>query len=296
MRRRRRSGGCGNGSLWPAARRPAPRRAARQPVAISGDFFDSFGHHLLRAPQPGPWHRPLPNANQGVSTWGGAPKPAVGRTNQPCSPVGPRWCGRPGTTRAAPLWERLFEGLRTNKSPVHPSEGAPDSSEAAAAAAMVSIGFPVLASTAQPRLKAVHWAPSMHQESWWADMGTRRMKSHSTRTDRPMEPPALRSFPSMGSGHPAFPAAFAGQTGQRVAMNPQVRSAHPGLPRNGDRGTRRLTVAAPGSRSRQGLPTDPMGTRMLLYDASKWTIGFWWGVPAHRTTIDPSTRQLGLPA
>ncbi len=37
----------------------------------------------------------------------------------------------------------------------------------------------------------------------------------------------------------------------------------------------------------------------VLADAdpkAKGTIGFWWGVPAHRTTIDPSTRQLGLPA
>ena len=27
-----------------------------------------------------------------------------------------------------------------------------------------------------------------------------------------------------------------------------------------------------------------------------WFIGFWRGLPAHRTTIDPSTRQFGLPA
>ena len=26
------------------------------------------------------------------------------------------------------------------------------------------------------------------------------------------------------------------------------------------------------------------------------TIGIWRGLPAHRTTIEPSTRQFGLPA
>jgi hypothetical protein len=34
----------------------------------------------------------------------------------------------------------------------------------------------------------------------------------------------------------------------------------------------------------------------IASDKVRWFIGFWRGLLAHRTTIEPSTRQLGLPA
>jgi hypothetical protein len=39
-----------------------------------------------------------------------------------------------------------------------------------------------------------------------------------------------------------------------------------------------------------------VGSSPIASTHSKRTIGIWWGLPAHRTTMDPSTRQLGLPA
>ena len=46
----------------------------------------------------------------------------------------------------------------------------------------------------------------------------------------------------------------------------------------------------------------PKRTLKIVHDVSrqpledKWLFGFWRGPGAHRTTIEPSTRQFGLPA
>jgi len=48
--------------------------------------------------------------------------------------------------------------------------------------------------------------------------------------------------------------------------------------------------SSPVVRSREFfIPADAAGMNV------SWLIGFWWG-ELHRTTIEPSTRQFGLPA
>jgi hypothetical protein len=40
----------------------------------------------------------------------------------------------------------------------------------------------------------------------------------------------------------------------------------------------------------------PLGLQRNPSSEAMWFFGIWRGLPAHRTTIEPSTRQFGLPA